>query len=72
MDIDESIEEHKIDIRGKAVLGPCEVDSYKPDYAYSTIEEYENIVGYRVNDAFRNGWDMARTTNKQLKELSGL
>ena len=36
------------------------------DYAYKTIEEFERIVGYKVADAFRVGWDMARTTNKTL------
>ena len=37
-----------------------------PNCAYSTIEEYESIVGFKVNDAFKMGWDMARTTNEML------
>ena len=37
-----------------------------PNYAYSTMEEYESIVGFKVNDAFKMGWDMARTTNEML------
>ena len=40
------------------------------DYAYQTIEEYEDIVEVRVNEAFRIGWDMARTTNKMLEMLA--
>lgn len=36
------------------------------DFAYATIEEFEEIVGYKVNEVFRNGWRMARTTNAQL------
>lgn len=35
-------------------------------YAYETIEDFEEIVGYKVNRAFRYGWEMARTTNKML------
>lgn len=36
------------------------------DFAYKTIEEYEKIVGYEVGEAFRVGWNMARTTNAML------
>ena len=42
-----------------------------PDYAYKTIEEFEEIVEYKVNTAFRAGWKMARVTNKQLMALGG-
>lgn len=35
-------------------------------YAYKTIEEFEKYVGYKVNDTFRDGWNMARTTNRML------
>lgn len=41
------------------------------DYAYKTIAEYEEIVGYECNNAFRIGWDMARTTNTMLRKLTG-
>jgi len=41
-----------------------------PDYAYKTIEEYEEIVGHKVGDAFRIGWAMARTTNAHLGILA--
>jgi len=41
-----------------------------PDYAYKTIEEYEETVGYKVNEAFRIGWAMARTTKAQLGILA--
>jgi len=35
-------------------------------YAYPEIEDFEQIVGYKVNDTFKDGWRMARTTNAQL------
>jgi len=38
-------------------------------YAYHDIEEYENIVGYPVNNAFKTGWIMARTTNSLIQSL---
>lgn len=41
------------------------------DYAYKDIAEFEEIVDYKVNAAFRAGWTMARTTNKQLGILAG-
>ncbi len=40
------------------------------DYAYPTKADYEEITGISVNDAFRIGWDMARTTNAMLTALS--
>ena len=45
----------------------------KDDYAYKTIEEYEKILGQKVNDAFRIGWDMARMMNSQFvgKDTAG-
>ena len=42
----------------------------KSDYAYKTVAEYEGIVGYRVNEAFKIGWDMARVTDKMLSDLA--
>ena len=30
------------------------------EFAYEDIKEYEEIVGFKVNDAFKAGWDMAR------------
>lgn len=36
------------------------------DHAYKDIKEYEEIVGYEINDTFRDGWNMARATNKML------
>ena len=42
------------------------------DYAYKTIEEFEEIVGQKVmNDSFKMGWDMARVTISQLRQLVG-
>jgi hypothetical protein len=40
-----------------------------PDYAYPTIEGYEEITGFKVNDTFRMGWAMARTTNDLFKQM---
>jgi hypothetical protein len=39
-------------------------------FAYSTIEEYEELVGFKVNEAFRIGWLMARTMNSHLGILA--
>lgn len=36
------------------------------DYVYASVEEYEKYSGFTVNEAFRMGWDMARTTNALL------
>jgi len=33
------------------------------DYAWPTVADYEKEVGFEVNDAFKAGWNMARTTN---------
>ena len=43
----------------------CPLDD-APVFAYKVIEEIEEILGYKVNDVFRNGWCMARTTNAML------
>lgn len=39
------------------------------DYAYPTVEDYEEIVGFEVGDAFKMGFNMGRTTNSFLKKL---
>ena len=39
------------------------------DYAFRTITEYETSCGAKVNDAFRIGWYMARTTNAHMAAL---
>ncbi|MDP1931864.1 MAG: hypothetical protein Q8L60_10435 [Gammaproteobacteria bacterium] len=41
-----------------------------PDYAFKTIEEYEDILGVKVGEAFRIAWIMARTTNGMLDVLA--
>lgn len=41
-----------------------------PEYAYKTIEEYEEIVGFKVGEPFRLGWTMARTTMVHLRQLA--
>ena len=40
-----------------------------PDYAWPTIEDYEKEVGFKVNEAFRAAWAMARTTNDLFKQM---
>lgn len=39
------------------------------DFAYKTIDEYEGILGNKVNEAFKVGWCMARTTNNIIEQL---
>jgi hypothetical protein len=41
----------------------------QPDYAWTTIEDYEKEVGFKVNDAFKAAWTMARTTNDLFKQM---
>lgn len=45
------------------------VKDYCPDYAYTTLTEYEDIVGYKVGEAFKIGWEMARLTNANFNNL---
>lgn len=40
------------------------------DYSYKTIEEYEELVGYKVGDAFKTGWAMARTRDSYFKKTT--
>lgn len=35
-------------------------------FSYKSIEEYEKLVGFKVSEAFRIGWNMGRTTDAQL------
>jgi hypothetical protein len=63
MDPDMDAERALSDIRSDALLGA-------DDFAYSTLDEYEGIVGFEVNEAFRTGWTMARTTNRMLAQLA--
>jgi hypothetical protein len=57
-----------IENQAKEILdGPKKNENqFGEQYAYKTIQEYENIVGYQINDAFRMGWDMARMKNKNF------
>lgn len=74
-DLTELIEANK---RANAIIGQQademkglqdKIDKLEEDkeYAYKTIKEYEEIVGYSVNEAFRMGWDMARAKMKWFK-----
>lgn len=47
--------------------GPITPAMQKPDYAWSTIADYEEDVGFKVNEAFKMAWNMARTTNALFK-----
>lgn len=38
------------------------------DFAFATVEEFENTVGYTVNETFKDGWRMSRTLAKIFKE----
>jgi hypothetical protein len=40
------------------------------EYAWPTIEDYEKDMGHPVNEAFRIGWDMARTQMAHIRALS--
>ena len=40
------------------------------DYTWPTVADYENDVGFKVNQAFKMAWDMARTTNSFLNLLA--
>jgi hypothetical protein len=40
-----------------------------PDYAYPTVEGYEELSGFKVNDTFRMIWAMARATNDLFKQM---
>lgn len=42
----------------------------QPDYAYPTVQDYEEIVGFKVNDAFKMAWAMARTTNDLFLQMA--
>ena len=41
-------------------------EEYGEQYVYKNIAEYEEIVGYKTNEAFKTGWMMARVKNKHL------
>ncbi len=39
---------------------------FREKYAYETREEFEKLVGYKVNEVFKDGWSMARMKNKHF------
>ena len=49
----------------------AEAETQEPHYAWPTITDYEKDVGFQVNEAFKMGWNMARTTNNFLNQLAG-
>jgi len=42
------------------------MNKFDEEYAYKTIEEYESLTDFKVNEAFKLGWRMARVKNKHL------
>ena len=48
---------------------PVALAQQEPDYAYPTIEDFEEITGFKVSDTFRMGWAMARTTNDLFRQM---
>jgi len=46
-----------------------ELQKYKP--MYRDLAEYEHIVGFKVNELFTLGWNMARLPNSLLQKLEG-
>jgi hypothetical protein len=36
------------------------------EFAFSSLQEFEEIVGYEVNDVFKDAWRMARTKKFKL------
>lgn len=47
-----------LDDRPKQASQPAQ-----PRYSWRTPEDYAKEVGFAINDAFRIGWNMARTTD---------
>ena len=43
-----------------------ETTEYGEQFAYADIAEYESLVGYKMSDAFKLGWEMARMKNKHF------
>jgi hypothetical protein len=43
----------------------------EPDYAWTTVEDYEKEAGFQVGVGFKMAWVMARTTNGFLNKLAG-
>jgi hypothetical protein len=36
------------------------------NYLYKTIEDFEEAVGCKVNETFKDGWVLARLTEEQV------
>lgn len=41
----------------------------KIEYAYPTIEYYEELVGFKVNEGFKAGFRMARMLESQFQNM---
>lgn len=56
---------------GKTLPETSKPKKNTPDFAYPTIEDAEQILGFKItNPAFQHGWAMARMTNKMIRELA--
>lgn len=49
-----------------ATIRAARARSAASDFVYQKIEDYEELCGFPVNEAFKIGWRMARTTNAML------
>jgi len=64
----------RMEIIGTLIMNLKESED-KHDYMYKDIEDYKKTVwpdkpDMEVNEAFRIGWDMARSTNSILRQLA--
>lgn len=41
-------------------------EDFAEQYCYPTVEDYERLAGYKVNEAFKMAWNIARVKNKHL------
>ncbi len=49
------------------VKKPIKTPDVKISYLYSTVKDYEDSVGFKVNMAFRMGFDLARLINPDVR-----
>lgn len=55
-----------IRIKVNEAIRAARAHSAASDFVYQKIEDYEELCGIPVNEAFKFGWRMARTTNAML------
>jgi hypothetical protein len=66
----QTIEEYQLALNaafaGGAAYGKAKLES-ETEFAWRSIKEYEDDIGYQVSDAFQIGWNMARTKASLFK-----